>query len=304
MGTRVEVVQPEASGIESLEAYLERQRSKINQCLDEVFQEPRNPVTKAACYSLFSASKRIRPIFALEVCRAICGDENKAMPVAQALEMLHTYSLVHDDLPAMDNDDLRRGKPTNHKVYGEARAILAGDGLLTKAFEVLAGSGSAPDLVRIRWIKVLAIAAGMDGMVLGQDMDIGVEEPANLELLESLHRKKTGALLSASVVMGAIAAEAPRPTVEALREFAMDMGLAFQIQDDVLDVIGGKELGKTAKSDEKNEKLTYVSLLGLDKAGAEGKRWYQKALDVLRTLSFPHSHRLEELTRFVIERKF
>jgi geranylgeranyl diphosphate synthase type II len=188
-----------------------------------------------------------------------------------ALEMVHTYSLIHDDLPSMDNDDLRRGQPTNHKVYGEATAILAGDGLLTAAFEVLAKEGSVNSDIRVNWVQELSEAAGMQGMVLGQQLDMDGLKDASLEDLENLHRRKTGALLAASVVMGAMTAQAPQSTLNILREFALDMGLAFQIRDDILDVIGGAELGKPVLSDEKNQKATYVSLLGLEKAQSAGE---------------------------------
>lgn len=290
--------------------HLSDQKERIEAAMKSSFSAHLNSVEKAACYSLFLASKRLRPVLCLEVCRAFIGQDERAMPAAVALEMLHTYSLVHDDLPSMDNDDLRRGMPTNHRRYGEARAILAGDGLLTKSFEVLASSEIVSADVRVAWVKELAISAGMDGMVLGQDLDIHPSEKAQAESassaaqnLEFLHRKKTGALIAAAAVMGAIAAEASSTQIEQVRNFAEYMGLAFQIQDDILDVVGGDEIGKPVNSDEKNDKTTYVSLLGLEAARAEGKKYYEKTLESLGQIQFLHPHRLEELARFVIERR-
>lgn len=288
----------------SFEDYLSAQKLKINEALKRSFVEPIERVEEAAAYSLFLASKRIRPIFCLETCKALCGFEDKAVAPAVAIEMIHTYSLIHDDLPCMDDDDLRRGMPTNHKKFGEARAILAGDGLLTKAFEVLASDSEADAESQIKMVKELAEAAGMRGMVLGQDLDIEADEQQSLESLERLHSSKTGALLTASVVLGGIAARATPETLEQLRAFAYDMGLAFQIQDDVLDVVGGQEIGKPVKSDEKNHKLTYVSLLGIEQAKRESSKWYESALAKLSDVPFAFAHRLEELTRFVVERKF
>ncbi|MBN8554333.1 MAG: polyprenyl synthetase family protein [Deltaproteobacteria bacterium] len=288
--------------------YLTDQQRSVNEALQRWYRPaahgPAEKMIDAATYSLFSASKRLRPIYCLEVARAFSGSFTSAIPAAMALEMVHTYSLIHDDLPAMDDDDLRRGKPTNHKVYGEATAILAGDGLLTSAFEVLSKAGGEINpKIRLKWVRELSEAAGMEGMVLGQFLDMRMKSLPSLEDLENLHRKKTGALLAASVVMGAQAAEAGESEILALREFAYDMGLAFQIRDDVLDVIGGEEMGKPIKSDERNEKVTYVSLLGLEKAEVQGKFWFDSALAKLSAIHFNHDNRLEELTRFVIERK-
>jgi len=260
-------------------------------------------VNEASRYSLFLPSKRLRPLFCLETCRAFLGSDEPAMPAASALEMVHTYSLIHDDLPSMDNDDLRRGKPTNHKVFGDATAILAGDALLTLAFEVLSRGGQAEDSVRVAWSRELSQASGIAGMVLGQQMDMEAVRESSVSALEALHRKKTGALLAAAVTMGAIAAKVQAPLLQQLREFALDMGLAFQIQDDILDVEGGVEIGKPLKSDEKNNKPTYVSVLGLSKAKEMAAEWSSKAIQSLKKIEFLHQNRLEQLTNFVIERK-
>lgn len=283
--------------------YFNQQRTRIEAALKAWYQGQNNRAVEAASYSLLGSSKRIRPLFCLETCRAIAGSDTAALSAAMALEMVHTYSLIHDDLPAMDNDDLRRGRPTNHKVYGDATAILAGDGLLTSAFEVLAKASDIDAGIRVEWVNELSVAAGLAGMVLGQQLDMESKEDFRLADLEDLHRKKTGALLAASVVMGAQAAEAPQQTIEVLREFALDMGLAFQIRDDVLDVVGGAEIGKPVLSDEKNSKVTYVSLLGLEGATQQSKLWFDRAMSRLKLANLAYSNRLEELTRFVVERK-
>ena len=282
--------------------YLSMQRKKIDEALNQWGLGSKERVVEAARYSLLLPSKRLRPLFCLETCRAFMGSDERAIPAAVALEMVHTYSLIHDDLPAMDNDDLRRGQPTNHKVYGEATALLAGSALLTAAFEILAKANVSAK-IRTNWIQELSEAAGANGMVLGQEWDMTPPSQVTLDSLQSLHRKKTGALLAASVVMGAQAAELPVSTCEDLREFALDMGLAFQIRDDVLDVIGGAEIGKPLKSDERNEKVTYVSLLGLEKTKKESEFWYELSLQKLRSVSMPCDNKLEDLARFVIDRK-
>jgi len=203
----------------------------------------------------------------------------------------------------MDDDDFRRGKPTNHKVYGEAVAILAGDGLLTHAFQSLTAFDSLSSAVRTSWVRELALAAGFDGMVLGQAWDVSAAREVSVAALESLHRKKTGALLAASCAMGAIAAESDEGVVASVRQFGSDLGLAFQIRDDVLDVEGGADLGKPLMSDEKNKKATYVSVLGMDAAKRQADEWMQKALRQIRSLPFAFENRLEEMTTFMIDRK-
>ncbi|MDB5038455.1 MAG: ispA, partial [Bacteriovoracaceae bacterium] len=183
--------------------YLSLQKKKVETALHAWCESSKEKVFKAASYSLLLPSKRLRPLFCLETCKAFLGSEEKAIPAAMALEMVHTYSLIHDDLPAMDNDDLRRGKPTNHKVFGEATALLAGSALLTAAFEILSKADQVSAKVRVNWVRELSEAAGANGMVLGQDWDMSPPEDVTLDSLQSLHRKKTGALLAASVVMGA-----------------------------------------------------------------------------------------------------
>lgn len=285
------------------EDYLSAQQRRVQDALDRWFSARHERVIEAARYSLLLPSKRLRPVFCLETCRAFSGSDEHAMPAAMAVEMVHSYSLIHDDLPAMDNDDLRRGKPTNHKVYGDAIAILAGDGLLTSAFEVLSkAQDGISDKVRVLWARELSEAAGMNGMVLGQEWDMATVREHSVEALEALHRKKTGALLSSAAVMGAMAAGMPTTVCDQVRDFAMDMGLAFQIRDDILDVIGGEAIGKPTLSDERNQKPTYVSVLGLEKAKIQAHTWSERALGKLKKIPFVCENRLEDLTRFVIER--
>ena len=211
----------------------------------------------------------MRPILCLAACELAHGDAEQALPTAVALEMIHTMSLIHDDLPAMDNDDLRRGRPTNHKVYGEAKAILAGDALLTRAFEMVAlRSPGVPPQQLLAVVGELSLASGAPGLVGGQVVDLECEgKPVDLDTLEYIHLHKTGALLRASVLTGALVAGAPEPLLDALRTYARGIGLAFQIIDDILDVTASSEvLGKTAGKDLTADKTTYPKLLGLEES--------------------------------------
>lgn len=230
-------------------------------------RDPRADIYDAMNYSLLAGGKRLRPILTLETCRLCGGAPMDALPFACAVEMIHTYSLIHDDLPCMDDDDLRRGKPTNHKVYGEATAVLAGDGLLTAAFETaLAGrAGLEPERV-LEALDVLARAAGADGMVGGQTLDMAGEGRAlTLTDVEELQRLKTGALISAAAEMGCILAGGSGEARRAVRRYAERLGLAFQIRDDMLDVTGeASRLGKPTGSDARGEKTTFVTLKGLE----------------------------------------
>lgn len=233
-------------------------------------------------YSLFAGGKRLRPILTLLTCELCGGEAKNALPFACALEMIHTYSLIHDDLPAMDNDDLRRGKPTNHKVFGEATAILAGDALLNTAMEVALTSALAPDAVQ-KMLRVLFAASGTEGMIGGQVIDIKNDKLTNDALFE-LHLLKTGALIRASGVLGAMAAGAADEEIATIDTFCKNLGIAFQIRDDILDVTGTeKNLGKPIGSDADNNKTTYVTLFGLSRAEellAEYTKNAQSALTV------------------------
>ena len=222
---------------------------------------------KAMTYSLLAGGKRLRPILALAGCEAVGGNHEVALPLACALEMIHTYSLVHDDLPAMDNDDFRRGRPTSHKVFGEAMAILAGDALLTEAFAVISRC-QAPPAVVVKVLGELATAVGAAGMVGGQVLDSeSTGHKIDLALLRQIHNKKTGALLTVSVCTGARLGGADEQAVASLRRYAEALGLAFQIIDDILDVTADLQtLGKDPGSDRAAGKTTYVDLLGIDGA--------------------------------------
>jgi geranylgeranyl diphosphate synthase, type II len=268
-------------------------------------------VRKAMRYSLFAGGKRLRPTLVLAAAECCGLAPRKALKTAAALEMIHTYSLIHDDLPAMDDDDLRRGKPTNHKVFGEAMAILAGDGLLTKAFEAAAlnaaelrlDGASAAELVR-----VIAFGAGAEGMVGGQVADLAAEgakkkltRAAAARMLEGIHRRKTGALIIASLDAGAVLARAYAPQRQALRSYGECVGLAFQIADDVLDVVGDKKkLGKSG-SDRANDKLTYAALYGVEGARAKARALAEMAHAHLEKFG-ARAAVLHELADYIIAR--
>ncbi|HXA55800.1 MAG TPA: farnesyl diphosphate synthase [Candidatus Acidoferrum sp.] len=254
-----------------LPAFFEEDRALIEAALTRLLpSEYTQPPTihRAMRYSVAAGGKRIRPILCVEAARLFTADVAGAAQTGCALEFIHTYSLIHDDLPALDNDDLRRGKPTNHKVFGEAMAILAGDGLLTLAFETLANA-PIDAARRVRAIAEISAAAGtVNGMVGGQVADIeGERKPVDEAGLEYIHRSKTAALIRASIVAGAIAGGASEEDVERLRRFGENIGWAFQIVDDILDVEeSSASLGKTAGKDRAQQKATYPSLFGLEKS--------------------------------------
>ncbi len=254
-------------------------------------------------YSLQAGGKRIRPLLLFATMHAFRQDWREGIPVAASLEMIHTYSLIHDDLPCMDDDDLRRGKPTNHKVFGEAYATLAGDALLTYAFEVIGTMDISSDM-KVALMSELAQAAGPEGMVAGQVADMeGTHRNITLEELENVHRNKTGKLLAFAAVAGAILGNATKEQVEQIREFAMYVGLAFQIQDDILDVEGSEILiGKPVGSDQENEKNTYVSLLSLEKAKEKLEETIHHGKSILEVLPINKAF-LEEICVVVTERK-
>jgi geranylgeranyl diphosphate synthase, type II len=241
-------------------------------------------------YSVFAGGKRLRPILTLAVIETLGGDIHAGLPVACATELIHTYSLIHDDLPAMDNDDYRRGKPTNHKIYGDAIAILAGDGLLTLAFQVLSETkmpeGGETRLLQI--IRELAYGAGVYGMVGGQVADLLHEgKKADENMLAFIHKHKTGALIHAAVRMGGLFAGATDEALSALSRYAWNMGLAFQIRDDILDIVGDTEkLGKKVGSDLVHDKSTYVSLYGLNESQHKVNQLTDEAHEALKTLPY------------------
>jgi geranylgeranyl diphosphate synthase type II len=294
----------------SLEAELAERRRRIDAELDRALPpEAAWPGTihRAVRYSLFAGGKRIRPLLALAAGEAVGGDEAEAMPLACAVEMIHTYSLIHDDLPAMDDDDLRRGKPTSHKVFGEAIAILAGDALLTRAFHLLAelpaGSDAARAARRLRAAAILGEACGTTGLIGGQVTDLESEGRAiGAEPLERLHRAKTGALLSACVRGGAVLGGAGEPELAQLERYAAAIGLAFQVVDDVLDATPpAEQLGKTAGKDARAGKATYVSVHGIETARGMARALLEQALSALRPLG-ARAELLSGLARLIVER--
>ncbi len=245
-------------------------------------------VREAMEYSLMAGGKRIRPNLLYTVVKGYGLNESIADEFACALEMIHTYSLIHDDLPAMDNDDLRRGRPTCHKQFDEATAILAGDGLLTSAFSV-ASSSTIDSKKVVECIQVLAEMAGSNGMILGQILDMDEGEQSNWEYVKEVHRYKTGCLLSAPLMMGAILAEQPKDIIDQWHSIGIALGLAFQIQDDILDVeLTSEEFGKS-NSDERNDKKTSVTLLGKEKSIALMNQLYQQVKNDVSNLVGFHS---------------
>ena len=266
-------------------AYLKLSRDRVEIALD-ASMGPERPesLRDAMRYSLLAGGKRLRPILCLAACELVGGSSELAMPTAVALEMIHTMSLIHDDLPAMDNDDLRRGRPTNHKVYGDAMAILAGDAMLSRAFEMVAvRSANVPADRLLRVVGELALVSGAPGLVGGQVVDLESEGQAvDLETLEYIHLHKTAALLRACVVTGALIGGANDEQLQAMRTYANGIGLAFQIIDDILDVTASSEvLGKTAGKDLLADKTTYPKLLGLDASREKALHLVRESKDVL-----------------------
>jgi len=293
-----------------LKAYLEERRKLVNRALEAYLPAVRGPafrVVQAMHYSLFVGGKRLRPILCLAAAEAVGGDAGEALPVAAALEMIHTYSLIHDDLPAMDDDDLRRGQPTCHKKFDEATAILAGDGLLTEAFRLLADSASrfeGREAMLLELIELLGKAAGYQGMVGGQMLDLMAERrKVTLKELETIHRHKTGALLTAAIRAGALVGGGNRHEVTALTGYGERFGLAFQVTDDLLDVEGTtEEIGKPAGSDAAHQKATYPALLGVEDSRRWAKRLVEEAVAVLAPLG-EKAAPLRELAQYLLVRR-
>ena len=259
---------------------------------------------RAMEYSLFAGGKRIRPILLMSAADSVGVSGEKFVKVASALEIIHTYSLIHDDLPAMDDDDYRRGKLTNHKVFGEATAILAGDALLTLAFEVILRQKDVEPAILLKVLSEISTAAGSAGMVGGQAIDLRSEGvKIDFETLKLMHKGKTGALFRAAIRSGAILAQSDEKKLENLTKYAENFGLAFQITDDILDVTGdAKILGKPTGSDAKNLKSTYVSLTSLDAAKNFAQNAVDEALDALKNFG-DEANFLRELVKYLIERK-
>lgn len=285
---------------ETMNQYVSAVEAYLNTCFADESQ-PQKRLFEAMRYSLLAGGKRIRPVLVLEFCRLCGGDWEKALPFAAAIEMVHTYSLIHDDLPCMDNDDYRRGRLTNHKVFGEAEAVLAGDALLTAAFDTASHADADPAAV-VQIIRILASCAGEKGMVGGQILDMEGEKRRLDEAgIYAIHSRKTGALISAACRMGVAAANGTPAQMEAADAYAQAIGLAFQIRDDMLDVIGdAKKLGKAVHVD--GNKNTFVSLYGLERCADYISRENEKALKALS--AFDGCAFLTDLTNQLANREF
>lgn len=291
-------------------AYQQRCQARVDAALESLFDAPHIELARlyqAMRYSVAGGGKRVRPLLVYAACEALNGDLDRADGAACAVELIHAYSLVHDDLPAMDDDDLRRGQPTTHIAFDEACAILAGDGLQSLAFEVLADPRRNPQDANLRLSMVLGLAraAGPAGMVGGQAIDLGsVGQQLDQAALEVMHRHKTGALIEASVQLGALASgQADDAALRSLQNYARAIGLAFQVQDDILDVESDTAtLGKTQGKDEANHKPTYPALLGLAAAKAYALELRDQALHALRPFG-NSAEPLRELARYIVERR-
>lgn len=290
----------------NLTEYLAGLRSRVEARLQQDTHFPEacpSRLAESIRYSLLAPGKRVRPCLVLMACEACGGDLEQALPAASAIEMVHCYSLIHDDLPAMDDDDLRRGRPTNHIQFDESTAILAGDGLLTLAFEVLARD-LHPSELAAACVLELAQAAGCVGMVGGQQADLEGESNPDLTLagLEAIHRRKTGALLCAALRMGGRIGGADPQTLRSLTIYGESVGLAFQIADDLLDVFGQQDkMGKSVQKDASLGKQTYPSLLGVDESRRRANQLIDRACEAVATLA-DRSHYLTALARYLIER--
>ncbi len=289
----------------TFEDNINRKIEFVNRSLCEYFTKEENyqkKIYEAMEYSLFSGGKRVRPVLALAAAE-LFGQEESVMPFACALEMIHTYSLIHDDLPCMDNDELRRGRLTNHIVFGEAMAVLAGDALLTRAFEVVLKHSRLSPQQMIKGLAVLAEAAGTEGMIGGQVIDMECEGRAvGKDVLRAMHLHKTGALIIAAVRLGVIAGNGDSEDDWRLSAYARNLGLAFQIKDDILDVEGNTELlGKKTGMDEENRKTTFVSLYGLEQSKKMLEEYTQKAIEQIMFYG-EKSEFLKEYAYFLLKR--
>jgi geranylgeranyl diphosphate synthase type II len=290
----------------NLNEFIEKNVREIENKLTELLSQINTPETlqSSMIYSVNAGGKKIRPLLVLATLEDLGASSKDALQVACAVELIHTYSLIHDDLPSMDNDDYRRGKLTNHKVYGEAMAILAGDALQSLAFEILTNLNNTPPEIAVKLIRLLSIASGAEGMVGGQVLDIeGEKMDLTLEQLKRIHLNKTGALLSFCIEAGALLAGVDNEKMLNLKEFSKNIGLTFQIQDDILDVTSTtEELGKNVGSDESSGKVTYPSLLGLEKAKEQLDYHHQLARNSLSFIDNEESLLLQ-FADFIVNRK-
>jgi geranylgeranyl diphosphate synthase type II len=294
----------------TIKPYLNERKTLVDKALKKFMPRPSglaSDVIRAMDYSLFAGGKRIRPILCIAGAEAVGGSADNVVPVACAIELIHTYSLIHDDLPVMDNDDLRRGKSTNHKVFGEAVALLAGDGLLTLAFNLMAGYGAEKEVKKkalLRVIDLIASAAGYKGMVGGQVVDITYEgkEP-NPTVVEYIHRHKTASLIAASVTAGTILAGGSEDEEKSISRYGQQIGLAFQIADDILNVEGDKGvIGKGTGSDKERGKMTYPSVFGAAESKKIQKQLIERAIEALKQFD-NRAEPLRDLARYIINRK-
>lgn len=292
-----------------LKNYLKECLARVDRALDGYLPaEDTLPVAlhKAMRYSVFAGGKRIRPVLMIAACEAVGGDAERVLPAACAMEMIHTYSLIHDDLPAMDDDDFRRGRPTNHRIFGEATAILAGDALLTEAFILLSDAqinARVPAEIRCRVLHTIARCAGSQGMVGGQVVDMESEGKAiDFPTLEYIHTRKTGALILAAMQAGALLGGADQASLTALTRYGEAAGLAFQIADDILDVVGDQAvIGKDVGSDQERGKATYVALLGLEEARVRARELRDLGVAALAPLGAP-AEPLRRIAHYIVDR--
>jgi geranylgeranyl diphosphate synthase type II len=293
-----------------IEKYLEERKILVDKALKEFMPEPSGlagDVIRAMNYTLFAGGKRIRPVLCIAGSEAVGGSADDVVPVACAIELIHAYSLIHDDLPVMDNDDFRRGKPTNHKVFGEAVALLAGDSLLTLAFNLMASYGldkNGEKKALLRVIDLIASAAGYKGMVGGQMVDISYEgKDPDPTVVEYIHRNKTGALIAASVTAGTILAGGNEEGVKSINRYGQQIGLAFQIADDILNIEGDRNvMGKGIGSDKVKGKITYPSVFGISESKNIQTRLIDHAIESLNRFD-ERAEPLRDLARYIINRK-
>ena len=293
----------------NLKKYLRTRQKVIDRALDRYLPKTSTkPVTlhKAMRYSLFAGGKRLRPILCLAAAEACRGNVDTALPLACAVECIHTYSLVHDDLPSMDNDDFRRGRPTCHKVFGDGIAVLAGDALLTIAFEIVSNAKAAPRYDISILLREIAVAAGSQKLIAGQVADLeGEGKRVKRDQLRFIHENKTAAMLKSSVRLGAMSANADARKLSAITQFGEQLGLAFQVIDDILDVTQTSEiLGKSAGKDVAAKKATYPAVIGLEKSRAEARRLTRQAHDALSVFQEGDAEALHALANYLLEREY
>ncbi len=302
-------LQSRSTSVMDLKAYLRSRQRKIDRALDRYLPRANTkPATlhKAMRYSLFAGGKRLRPILCLAATEACRGNIDDALPLACALECIHTYSLVHDDLPSMDNDDFRRGRPTCHKVFGDGIAILAGDALLTIAFEIVSRTKPARRYNTSALLREISVAAGSQKLIAGQVADLEAEgKDVKRDQLQFIHKNKTAAILKSSVRLGAMSANANARKLSAITRFGQRLGLAFQIIDDILDVTQTSEiLGKSAGKDVAAKKATYPAVIGLEKSRAEARQLTRQAHNALSVFSSSDAEPLHVLANYLLEREY